>query len=245
MEQTTGIPMGGKISAQIASLTLNCLERQRFLLRNSLALLLGLTWARYRDNIYVVGPGSAITQHLTHLTKTFQWVYQMPVKLEQVGSDLSVLECHLKLTPCPPEMSPCSFLPQIYWHGKLLPPSLGGLCQWHRWVSPSSHNFSTTIKSLIPSALHKCALWSWTMEAFLTNVSNLMCILVKKEYPNKAWHLLDQWLRKRNPKLAITKEIRESATKAWRLFLTTGEKEPPKAEWWGPAACTLPHPTPH
>ena len=94
LAQTHGMPMGGKISAQLASLYL--MTREMIALDVS---LLGsrLLRTRYRDVIFFFGPPGSVYPNLQSWQTTLNTLYGIPVTFEQAGSTIDLLEIRVRM----------------------------------------------------------------------------------------------------------------------------------------------------
>ena len=88
LQQVTGLPMGGHLSAALVELV----ALQRELLEPWPPLLCGLPTARYRDNFFVACPQPRLAELLNHGAAALTLLLAMPVKLEGSGSQRRMLE---------------------------------------------------------------------------------------------------------------------------------------------------------
>ena len=93
LARTHGIPMGGKISAQLA--TLDVMTREMIALHFSLFA----SWVlrtRYRDNIFFLGPHGSVSPNLHSWQEALSAVSPTLVTFSQAGSTVDLLHAGLR-----------------------------------------------------------------------------------------------------------------------------------------------------
>ena len=145
--QTHGIPVGGKISAQLASVYV--MTREMTALDVSLFGSRVLR-TRYQDNIHFFGPPGSVYPHLHSWQEALSTVYAIPVTFEEAGCTVDLLEVRapmlargLSVTLRP---KACDIL------GDLVTNIL-------RWPDAFSTNTSFVLQSMIPAVIGKCRFW--------------------------------------------------------------------------------------
>ena len=199
--QSRGVPMGGEASAQIAAAY--CLTRD--IKSNICSQCHGFTFFRFRDNL----PG-ILNIHVTSVEEVgqfFERVYELPMKLESVGSKLTTLEMEVALVG-----STIGFYmkPQFYdilQHGLL--------DKAHKLPAPWSLNCTVFMQSAVPSALLKCVTYASSVQCQYIGVINcifgyilsglrwsrvlfrLLRYAVLRRLPKHVYEVLSYLLRKR------------------------------------------------
>ena len=164
-KQHVGIPMGDKLSGQIASMVLMAEESSftKLSLFNSPFMRV----KRYKDNIYIFGRACMLWWLIAPPILLFTDLYAMPVQFEQMGSSISILEVVVSCTI-----------------NKL---SIGlrenNERAWPHYWSPNAYS---TLRSLVPRLVHKCRWWSNGDVDFKCNIYSCRHKLQQK-YPCNWW----------------------------------------------------------
>ena len=93
-EQSTGVGIGGMLSAANADTVLTSTESD---VRWGSLLPLRVKVGRFRDNIFVICPEEELAVWLPFLHSKLSELYNMPLKVESVGSTATFLECQLSV----------------------------------------------------------------------------------------------------------------------------------------------------
>ena len=158
LAQTHGIPMGGKISAQWASLYL--------MTREMIALDVSLFGSRvlrtrYRDNIYFFGPTGSVYPHLQSWQTTLSTVYDIPVTFKQAGSTVDLLEVRVRMLTKGLSVTlrpkACDILS-------------GSVTNILRWPDAFWTNTSFVLQSMIPAVNGKCRFWKISRTDVANNI---------------------------------------------------------------------------
>ena len=158
LTKTHGIPMGGKISAQLASLYL--------MTREMIALDVSLFGSRvlrtcYRDNIYFFGGPGSVYPHLHSRRETLSTVYDIAVTFEQAGSPVDLLEVRVRMLAKGLSVTlrpkACDILN-------------GLLTNILRWPDAFSTNTNFVLQSMISAVIGKCRFWKISRKDVANNI---------------------------------------------------------------------------
>ena len=211
--QTTGTPIGGSLSAQIASLVL--LYRELTARSGAKRSLDAALWSRYRDNFSV---NTAVTMRRNEtltdavqrragvLQKQFKSVFNMSVTLEQWGTTIDYLESNLADVHGPQPLHTKT----IQWDS---PPGVSTPPRISKLIDPTAPNARDMVTTLVPNEVKKSAWYRLSPAAATENLSSLVHLLTTKKYPNTWW----------------ANTLRKSAGK-WGLQLPTGPHVGPLGE---------------
>ena len=104
--QHTGVPIGGSLSARLASLTF--IYRELTCTASNMSEINNLLWVKCRDNFILCllitmlkghSLQAAAEAQLTRVKRLSAKFFRMKLTLEQWGTELDFLECHLKDVP--------------------------------------------------------------------------------------------------------------------------------------------------
>ena len=157
LAQHIGIPMGGKLSAQLSSMYL--MYRESLNVNKS---LFGpkVLCARYKDHLYFSGPAGSVIPCLESWMKVLATAYAMPLQLGGTGGKIECLEALLDATGAALSVS-------------LRRKVVDGDAVKHiwRWPDPWSGNIQYLLRSLIPGVAAKVPLWSLSESDMALNVT--------------------------------------------------------------------------
>ena len=180
-EQCLGCPIGGSCSAQYASLSLCHLEKT--VPWNTLPPIL-----RYRDNYLLYITSAAMLtrspqQCMQFVIDTISPHIKMMLTREACGKSIPFLEAQLQFTDGYPSLAIKAPVFQSI-PGDSTPTSLV------RMLDYFSPNAPSMLRSFVPNALKKCQWYSFSNIQFTKNVSQLVSVLYKKQYPHVWWRPL-------------------------------------------------------
>ena len=185
--QTTGTPIGGSLSAQIASLVLIARELQAP--ESEKQRLAAREWMRYRDNFIILLLIHARTPEqlelaVKHETKQvmtdFSQVFGMELQVEEWGHELDFLNATLggvRGTAPNRKKGPTWSAPL----GAAHPSSV------QRMINPQAPNARQMVESYVPNEVRSCAHYRLTTAAVLRNVSEVEQLLSTVGYPPVWW----------------------------------------------------------
>lgn len=176
LSQLKGIPMGGPISAQLASLYLMSKEmiNVNIILYSQQYIL-----SRYRDNIYIFGDAYALAVDLEHIVTCFEGIYDMPLQVEQFDSRAEVLEVVVNLDRANLSLH---LKPRTFDLNTLNPT---GIVRWPDYWSPNSAPVWTT---LVMGLLCKATFWAASLQDCLLNLAIICVELGFKCIPYNLWY---------------------------------------------------------
>ena len=211
--QTTGTPIGGSLSAQIASLVLIYRElRAKGTAKHELDQIL---WCRYRDNFSVntavtLRPNepvsAAVARRASTIQKHLKSVFNMRVTLEQWGHEIDYLESRLGDVQSPTPLR----VKSTQWTcspGTPTPP------RPQKLIDPTAPNARDMVRTFVPNEVKKSAWYRLSPVVATENLSQLVTLLNAKSYPPTWW----------------TQPLRRSATR-WGLKLPSGSLGGPVGE---------------
>ena len=152
--QTTGVPIGGPLSAQLASLY--CMACEHHQLKICLNTTVFGKLVRFRDNIILLLGSDFST---SEVGLYLQSMYQLEFTVEQAGPTIQSLEFQITK-----QTTPAGFLSKmkVEWKGAVQPinilhrPEMA--CK--RWVSPWSSNAKFICTTYLPAILRKINLYT-------------------------------------------------------------------------------------
>ena len=211
--QTTGTPIGGSLSAQIASLVLIYRElKAKGIAKRELDQILR---CRYRDNFSVntavtLRPNepvsAAVARRASTILKHPKSVFNMRVTLEQWGHEIDYLESRLGDVQGPNPLR----VKSTQWTcspGAPTPP------RPQKLIDPIAPNARDMVRTFVPNEVKKSAWYRLSPAVATENVSQLVTLLNAKSYPPTWW----------------TQPLRRSATR-WGLKLPSGSLGGPFGE---------------
>ena len=149
LSQLIGLPMGGRISAQLAVLYLMSAEMRATRLALSVHKFIH---GRYRNNFYIFGPESALFNLQQTMKVQLESTYAMPMTVEQFGTKVQVLEVIVDFD---------SQSRGLRLNSRALDVHTGAVSGVVRW--PDRWSTSTSVwRSLVPGLCVKCGYWSWS-----------------------------------------------------------------------------------
>ena len=185
--QTTGTPIGGSLSAQIASLVLIARELQAP--DSKKQRLAAREWMRYRDNYIILmlicaktpeQLQQAVQRETAQAIQDFSDVFGMELQVEQWGHELDFLSATLGdirgETPIR-KKSPIWESPK----GAAHPSSV------QRMIHPHAPNARQMVESYVPNEVRSCAHYRLTTKTALRNVSDVERLLSAVGYPPAWW----------------------------------------------------------
>ena len=179
LAQTTGTPIGGSCSAQVACLTLLLLETKLHQLHPDFPPVL-----RYRDNFLVIpDPPEKVNGYtIERIQRTLSEISGMELTVEGSGHSLDFLECTLSLPNGTPSVSMKRPVFQGY-AGMSSPPSPAKL------LDVFSPNTPRMLRSLVPNLVKKAAHYRLpaTGTSFAHNISIIARTFLAKGYPVCWW----------------------------------------------------------
>ena len=176
LAQIHGIPLGGNISAQLASLYL--------MVREIIALDVSLFGSRvlctrYRDNIYFFGPPVSVYPHLRTWQDTLRAVYAIPVTFEQAGSTVDLLEVcvHMLTQGLSVTLRPkaCDILS-------------GKITSILRWPDAFSTSTGFVPQSMNPAVMGQCRFWKISKTDVANNILLSTGELGLKNYASSTYY---------------------------------------------------------
>mmetsp|Transcript_4530 Transcript_4530/g.8056 ORF Transcript_4530/g.8056 Transcript_4530/m.8056 type:complete len:815 (-) Transcript_4530:524-2968(-) len=193
--QLIGVPIGGKISAQIASMYL-MIREIKFLRVDLHFQKVYLT--RYRDNIYLIGPYLVVKSKMPLWIDILSEIYQIPVQFEQFGSSIDILEVTVSIDPSPtPSFLLNNNLPHpekqtlsVRLRPKVLSPDCRSVSKFRRWPDKWSFNLPFVLRSLVPGMAIKASLWKMSLKDLDANVR-----LIGAEFGIKGYNI-NSWVAK-------------------------------------------------
>jgi hypothetical protein len=193
-KQTDGVPIGGPMSAQLASWFCACQEYY-FLLASKTHLWFGEP-IRFRDNIIMLLPRDVSASEIRAL---LQKIYSLDLTIEQWGGVLCSLEAVCSMSRA---AGMTTTTVGLTWKGAGHAKEDGSV---KGWVQYQSLNARKVLRSMVPGALRKCVLYATSKVGFAHNLAGLCRKLT--EYPRSwwlpkvksAWHLYhkrkeDEWV---------------------------------------------------
>ena len=179
LAQTTGTPIGGSCSAQVACLTLLLLETKLRTLHPDFPPVL-----RYRDNFLVIpdSPDSVSGYNIERVQQVLSEISGMELTVEGAGQSLDFLECTLSISEGIPGVS-------------LKQPVFSGYAGMSSPTSPAklldvfSPNTPRMLRSLVPNLVKKAAHYRLpaTGTQFAHNISTIARTFLAKGYPINWW----------------------------------------------------------
>ena len=174
LSQLIRLPMGGPISAQLAVLYLMSAEMRAT--RSALFVHIFIH-RRYRDNFYIFGPESILSDLQLTMKVQLESTYAMPMTVEQFGTKVQVLEVIVDFD---------SQSRGLRLNSRTLDVHTGAVSGVIRWPDRWSTNTSVWC-SLVPGLCVKCAYWSWSHGDIYENVVLVVAELGYKDVPWRQW----------------------------------------------------------
>lgn len=178
-DQKAGVPIGGPMSAQLASAY--CIACEIVFLKHGPPRSLFHTPARFRDNVILLALRDVSNMELLQL---FHAIYCLDFTVEQSGCTLTSLEAHLRWVVNDLQ---CFTHFQLLW--KLTQPVKPPRpeMQIQKWLDHYSLNAKYFVKSFTPAACQKCLYYSLSEEDALKNLLALETLYTEHMYPAKWW----------------------------------------------------------
>ena len=168
-QQSIGVPMGGHLSSQLASIYLIMRE---YLYHLPTKLPPSVRAGRYMDNIF--GAFSANAATLDEIRKVLWEVYDMPLKLEQAGIKLDTLEMRVMSLP-----SGISFQLKPLMYDVLNMPIDHSIMRIPPLHSPSRTHF---LPIYVPAILLKCVRYASSVDMFFIGARNMILGLLQSGF---------------------------------------------------------------
>jgi hypothetical protein len=181
--QMVGVPIGGKISAQIASMFL-MVKEIKFIKIDLHFQKVFLT--RYRDNIYLIGPYLLVKSSMNNWIIFLTQIYKIPVQFEQFGSSIDILEVTISAQPNLTQTSKSQRL-SVRLRPKVLSTDCRTISPFRRWPDSWSFNLPFVLKSLIPGTAIKATQWQLSLSDLDANVRLIGAEFGIKGYNIKSW----------------------------------------------------------
>ena len=178
LSQNTGIPIGGPMSAQLASLTLIYRELVQPLpwgLQHTM-------WVRYRDNflfMMLCMPGVNQNVVLESYRQELEILTSMQITLEQSGQSLQFLECQLENPHGPHPITLPNFL-----HQEEKPSSPAYV---KKLIDGEALNWPTMVASLVPNMVKKAFHYRLNHSSLRLNLNRLSEFFMCKYGAKPAW----------------------------------------------------------
>ena len=179
--QLKGVPIGGTMSAQLASLY--CMACEYVQYYKGFHTMSFYKIVRFRDNIILfLLQDTSYQEIILFLSK----IYNLQFTKESAGSSLLCLEFLVTNVYKGQMLTHVS----LQWKGAqpLSVPRPEMHCE--RWVSPHSQNAKYICKVYLPSALKKCRTYAKSQEDFVSNVQGLKAQLLQAGYPRSWWTMV-------------------------------------------------------
>lgn len=179
LRQKQGVPIGGPMSAQLASLY--CIACEFFKLQHSPLKSVFGPVTRFRDNILLCPTQDFSNAEIKLL---FSKIYNLQFTVEQCGPGLVSLEVFLRA-----HYDIHKYFTHFVYHWKQITnitpkqPRLKVI----QWISPLSINAQYVIKCYVPSACKKCVTYSHSRLCAIRNLVSLSHLLINNGYPPKWW----------------------------------------------------------
>lgn len=179
LKQKQGVPIGGPMSAQLASLYCIACELHKTF-NSPLRCIFGPV-SRFRDNIFLCAMHDLSTNEIKLL---FSKIYNLQFTLEQCGPSLVSLEVFLRA-----HYDTKNYFTHFIhnWKQIMVQTLKRPVMQVKKWVSPNSINAKYIIKCYVPSACEKCVYYSHSTKAALRNLLSFASILTENGYPPSWW----------------------------------------------------------
>jgi hypothetical protein len=186
--QLTGVPIGGSLSAQLASMVLISREIRA---RDVDPYFFGYHWSRYRDNfIFLCSVKKQPTLSMEESTglaletirRRLAIFFGMGTTLEQYGSSIGFLECQLG-DPRGSDPLSTKYHPDVAKPGDSAPP------QRLKMIPAHAPNARNTMASLIPNHIKKCAHYRLSLGSARDNIERFVSLLQKMQYPTSWWSI--------------------------------------------------------
>ena len=195
--QQTRVPIGGSLSAQLASLVL--IYRELTCSACVKSELNNLMWVRYRDNfitciLITIRKGqtlqAAVQSKLARIQKLFAKVFHMKLTLEQWG-ELDFLECHLgDITGSYPIT-----MRHIPW---TTPEGASTPSRPQKMMDQDAPSACDMLTTFVPNEVKKCAYYRMTASGATNNLQGVIQLMQQKGYTKEWWqprlrHCANKW----------------------------------------------------
>lgn len=179
-EQVQGIPIGGPMSSQLASLF--CVACECNFLSTIVSRVPFGPPIRFRDNLLLISLyGWSGKEILLWLHR----IYGLQFTIEKSGHKLATLETEITWKTDEDKKFFREF--SVRWSGSFEKTVERKNMEKKRWISCMSSNAKGMIKSFVPSGLKKCVLYSMSDENIAANVLGFQCQLEENCFPAKWW----------------------------------------------------------